>query len=61
MANYNDEPVSDAEFDRQLKERKEQKKVNEAAKKAESTYAKGGYVKAADGIAKKGKTKGKMV
>ena len=39
------------------------KKMREAREKAKKTplFKKGGYVRAADGIAKKGRTRGKMV
>jgi hypothetical protein len=40
---------------------KNQPKLDEAYEKARTTFKAGGYVKAADGCAKKGKTKGKMV
>jgi hypothetical protein len=47
-----------------LKDDEEEKKkgtVTPATTSAPTTMKKGGYVKAADGCAKKGKTKGRMV
>ena len=40
---------------------KNQPKIDEAYEKSRTSMKKGGYVKAADGCAKKGKTKGRMV
>jgi hypothetical protein len=42
MASYSDEPVSDEEFQRQLKERKQQQKTNKAAEEASKRMASGG-------------------
>lgn len=65
VAEMNDEGRSPAE-----REARQMMKDRKAAKDAEAAYnasvssegmKKGGYVKAADGIAKKGKTKGTMV
>ena len=38
-----------------------QPKLDEAYEKSRTTFKAGGYVRAADGCAKKGKTKGKIV
>jgi hypothetical protein len=50
MASYSDEPVSDEEFQRQLKERKQQQKTNKAAEEASKRMASGGS--ASDAMAK---------
>jgi len=45
----------------EVEEEKKKRMAEEAAKAKAKGMKKGGYVKAADGCAKKGKTKGRMV
>lgn len=53
-------PKQRYEMEKEVEERRTQKATDKAYNKA-AGYAKGGFVRAADGIAKRGKTRGRMV
>ena len=62
-----DEPMIDMSMPKKAKEKKAKSKTNAATESHSrmnamgDTYRKGGYVRAADGCATRGKTKGRMV
>ena len=53
--------AKDMRDDREEKKRNQAMGIKEEEKQPETTMRKGGYVKSADGCAKRGKTRGRMV